>query len=48
MTGFLGFLLIRPRLFVAGDATATLANLVEQAPMSRLGVAIELGIVSKQ
>src|SRR5688572_9202416 len=48
ITGMLGFLLIRSRLFVAGDPAATMANLVEQESLARVGVALELGIVGTQ
>ncbi len=48
ITGMLGFLLIRPRLFAAGDPAATLVNLVENAGLARWGVALELGIVLTQ
>ena len=45
IAGALGFLIIRPRLFAAGDPGATLANLVEHASLARAGVAFELLIV---
>lgn len=48
VTGGLGFLLIRPRLFVAGDGTATLAHLVEHEGLARAGVALELLVVLTQ
>jgi hypothetical protein len=48
LTGMFGFLLIRPRLFDADDAGATLANLVEHVTLARAGVALELGIVLTQ
>lgn len=48
ITGLLGFLIIRPRLFVAGDAAATLANLIEHESLARVGVVLELGIVVTQ
>jgi hypothetical protein len=48
LTGLFGFLIIRPRLFDADDAGTTLANLVEQATMARVGVALEIGIVLTQ
>jgi uncharacterized protein DUF4386 len=48
ITGGLGFLLIRPRLFVEGDAGATLANLVQHESLARIGVALELGVVVTQ
>jgi len=48
ITGMLGFLLIRPRLFVAGEPQTTLAHLVEQPSLARIGIALELGIVITQ
>ena len=48
VTGGLGFLLIRPRLFVAGDGAATLAHLIEHEGLARAGVALELLVVLTQ
>jgi hypothetical protein len=48
VTGAVGFLLIRPRLFFEGDPSATLAELVAQEPLARAGIALELGIVITQ
>jgi hypothetical protein len=48
LTGGLGFLLVRGRLFVEGDPTATLANLVANDGLARLGVILELGLVLTQ
>uniref|UniRef100_UPI0019D39666 DUF4386 domain-containing protein n=1 Tax=Nocardiopsis lucentensis TaxID=53441 RepID=UPI0019D39666 len=48
VTGVLGFMLARPRLYVAGDAAATLANLMAQEALARGVVALELGIVLTQ
>ena len=48
VTGLLGFLVVRPRLFAAGDPGATLANLAEHATLARAGVAIELLVVLAQ
>ena len=48
ITGMFGFLLVRPRLLVEGDAAATLANLVQHESLARVGVALELGIVLTQ
>lgn len=44
VTGAMGFLMVRPGLFV-GDPAKTLANLVEREHLARLGLALELGIV---
>ncbi|PZG13386.1 DUF4386 domain-containing protein [Micromonospora craterilacus] len=48
ITGALGFLIIRPRLFAAGDADATLAHLVQHESLARIGIALELLIVLAQ
>jgi hypothetical protein len=48
ITGLLGFLLIRPRLFAPGDPGATLAHVVENASLARAGVVVELLIVLTQ
>lgn len=48
IAGVIGFLLIRPRLYVAGDPTATLSNLVERQGLARMGVVLELAIVMTQ
>jgi len=48
VSGALGFLLLRPRLFAAGDPDATLANLVEHPSLARLLVALELLLVLTQ
>lgn len=48
ITGGLGFLLIRPALFEAGDAAATMANLVDDPTLARLGIAVEMGVVVTQ
>lgn len=45
VTGVLSFLVIRSQILVAGDAAATLDNLVANAQLARWGVALELGIV---
>ncbi|UZN03696.1 DUF4386 domain-containing protein [Cellulomonas sp. S1-8] len=48
ITGMLGFLLIRPRLYVAGDPDATAANLVEHASLADAGLVIEMALVVSQ
>jgi hypothetical protein len=48
ITGMLGFLLIRPEIYVAGDAAATLANLIDRETLARLGIALELLVVLTQ
>jgi hypothetical protein len=48
VTGGLGFLLIRPRLFAADDPAATLAHLVDHEGLARAGIALELLVVLTQ
>jgi hypothetical protein len=48
ITGMLGFLVVRSQLFVAGQPDATLGNLMDQEPMARLGIALEMGVVVTQ
>ncbi len=48
ITGALGFLMIRPELFAAGNPARTLANLVEREGLARLGIALELAIATFQ
>jgi len=48
ITGFLGFLLIRSQLFDPDNAATTLAQLVDNEQLARLGIAMELGIVLTQ
>ena len=48
LAGGLGFLLIRPQLYVAGDPAATLANLVDLEGVARMGLVFELALVASQ
>lgn len=48
ITGLIGFLLIRPRIYIAGDPAATFANLVEDAVLARIGLVLELALVVTQ
>lgn len=48
IAGLLGFLLIRPQLFAAGDPGATLANLAGNESLARAGVTFELLVVVTQ
>jgi hypothetical protein len=48
VTGFLGFLLVRPQLFDPDDAATTLAQLLANEPLARIGIALELGVVLTQ
>lgn len=48
VTGLLGFLVIRPAIWVDGDPAATLAHLNEREGLARLGVGLEMGIVVTQ
>jgi hypothetical protein len=48
ITGLLGYLIVRPQLFAAGDPSATLANLLEHEWLARARVGLELGLVVTQ
>jgi len=48
VTGMLGFLMVRGRIHVADDASATLANLTAHATLARAGIGLEMGIVLTQ
>ncbi len=48
VTGTLGFLLVRPAIYVEGDPAATLANLQGQEALAHLGVMLEMAIVVTQ
>jgi len=48
ITGLLGFLIVRPMIYVPGDPALTAQNLIERAALARVGVALELGIVASQ
>ncbi|MBT2227949.1 DUF4386 domain-containing protein [Nonomuraea sp. NEAU-A123] len=48
ITGVLGFLVIRPRLFAADDPSATLAHLVGNESLARAGVVVEMLMVVTQ
>ncbi|MBX9471594.1 DUF4386 domain-containing protein [Microcella sp.] len=48
LTGMLGFLLIRPQVFVTGDSAAVLEALAGNLPLARVGLLLELGIVVTQ
>lgn len=48
VTGTLGFLMVRGRIFVADDPAATMANLTSHISLARIGVALELAIVMTQ
>lgn len=48
ITAALGYLIIRPQLFVAGDPGATLANLVSHNSLARAVVALEMAMVVAQ
>ena len=48
ISGLLGFLIVRPQIYVPGDAGSTLANLVEREALARLGLALELAVVAAQ
>ena len=46
--GMAGFLLIRPQLYIPGDADATLAALHAHAALAHLALVLEVGIVAAQ
>lgn len=48
LTGMLGFLLIRPQVFVSGESGFVLDALAGDLPLARLGLLLELAIVVTQ
>lgn len=48
ITGMVGFLIVRPQVWVEDDPSATLANLVSDGDLARLGLMLEFGIVVSQ
>ena len=48
VTGLVSFLFVRNEIYVAGDATTTLANLVAHPGLAQLGVAADLTLVLTQ
>lgn len=48
LAGLVGFLFVRSELYVADDAAATLANLIDRVPLARLGIGADLTIVLTQ
>lgn len=48
VAGLAGFMFVRSEIYVADDAGATLANLVDQAPLARLGIAADMTVVLTQ
>lgn len=48
ITGMVGFLVLRPQLFDAASAEATLANLAGNPWLAEVGIALELGVVLTQ
>jgi len=48
IAGMLGFLIVRPALFVPQDPSATLARLVGNEGLARLGIALEMGLAVAQ
>lgn len=48
ISGLVGFMAIRGQLYVADDAAATAANLVENESLARLGIAADMAIVVTQ
>ena len=48
IAGILGSLVVRGQLFAAGDAQATLSNLLDNESLARVGIVLELSIVLTQ
>lgn len=48
ITGMLGFLVVRPQIYLADDAAGTLDNLVTKSGLAQLGVGLELLVVVAQ
>jgi hypothetical protein len=48
ITGTLGFLLVRPQVFIVGDGDSTLTAIVGALPLARAGLLLELGTVVTQ
>lgn len=48
IAGLLGFLFVRGEIYVADDAAATLANLVDRSALARTGIAADLTVVLAQ
>ncbi len=48
ITGVVGFMVIRGKLFVSDDAVKTVANLVEREGLARLGIAADIGAAATQ
>jgi len=48
VTGMLGFLVIRPELYITDDPSQTLANLTERPQLAGLSVGLELAVVLTQ
>lgn len=48
IAGVLGFIVVRDRIFVPDDPTATLANVTGRETLARLGVALEVAIALSQ
>lgn len=48
LAGLVGYLFVRNELYVSDDASATLANLVDQVSLARLGIAADLSVVLTQ
>ena len=48
ITGMIGFLLVRPAVWIDGDPSATVTHLTERASLAHLSVALEMSIVLTQ
>lgn len=48
LTGIIGFLVIRPQVFITGDAVVTLEAIATNISLARVGLMLELGLVVAQ
>jgi hypothetical protein len=48
LTGMLGFLLVRPQVFIADDTDLVVAAIIANESLARIGLVLELGIVVTQ
>jgi hypothetical protein len=48
LTGILGFLIIHPQIYIAGDPEGTLSNLINNEALARTRLLLEFGIILSQ
>lgn len=46
ITGVLSFFVIRPRLMVAGDGSATMVRLIDNESLARVGLVVDLALIT--